>query len=83
MIDGDTLPISIFNYGTTSSLGGDLEDRFPGGIPAAYVFWVDSPRMFITNINNSSDGAVKVPIVYSNGLSNLYQTQLAPEIPLK
>ena len=82
-VAGDALPISIFNYGTTSILGGDLEDRFPGGIPAAYVFGVNSPRMFITNVNNSSDGAVKVPIIYSNGLSNFVSNSIGSRNTLK
>jgi len=67
---GYALPLSIINHGTTSILGADLKGRFPDGTPAAYTFSVDSSKMFITNINNSIDGAVKVPIIYSNGLSN-------------
>jgi len=67
---GYALPLSIINHGTTSILGADIKDRFPDGAPAAYTFSVDSSKMFITNINNSIDGAVKVPIIYSNGPSN-------------
>ena len=67
---GYASPLIIKNYATTSILGTDLEDRFPDGNPSAYAFSVESSKMFITNINNSIDGAVKVPIIYSNGLSN-------------
>ena len=80
---GYASPISIFNHGTTSILGADLEDRFPDGTPAAYTFSVESSKMFITNINNSIDGAVKVPIIYSNGLSNFVSNSVGARNSLK
>jgi riboflavin synthase alpha subunit len=80
---GYASPISIFNHGTTSILGADLEDRFPDGTPAAYTFSVESSKMFITNINNSIDGAVKVPIIYSNGLSNFVSNSIGSRNILK
>jgi hypothetical protein len=73
---GVASPLSIRNHGTTSILGADLEDRFPEGTPAAYTFSVESSKMFITNVNNSIDGAVKVPIIYSNGLSNFVSNSI-------
>ncbi|MFH0995463.1 MAG: SBBP repeat-containing protein [Pseudomonadota bacterium] len=80
---GYALPISIFNHGTTSILGSDLEDRFPGGIPAAYAFSVESSKMFITNVNNSFNGSVKVPIIYSNGLSNFVSNSIGTRNTIK
>jgi hypothetical protein len=39
--------------------------------------------MFITNVNNSIDGAVKVPIIYSNGLSNFVSNSIGSRNTLK
>jgi|GEM_PF-1098100 len=80
---GAALPITISNHGTTSILGADIEDMFPGGAPAAYTFSVESSKMFITNVNNSFDGAVKVPIIYSNGLSNFVSNSIGSRNSLK
>ncbi|MFH0995462.1 MAG: DUF1566 domain-containing protein [Pseudomonadota bacterium] len=76
-------PLSIFNHGTTSILGADLEDRFSGGTPAAYAFSVESSKMFITNVNNSFNGYVKVPIIYSNGLSNFVSNSIGTRNTIK
>jgi hypothetical protein len=80
---GYALPLIVKNHGTTSILGADLDDRFPDGIPAAYTFSVESSKMFITNVNNSNDGAVKVPIIYSNGLSNFVSNSIGSRNSLK
>ena len=80
---GYALPLIVKNHGTTSIPGTDLEDRFPDGTPAAYTFSVESSKMFITNINNSSDGAVRVPIIYSNGLSNFVSNSIGTRNTLK
>jgi hypothetical protein len=77
------LPLSIINHGTTSIPGRDIVDRFPDGTPAAYTFSVESPKMFISNVNNSVDGAVKVPIIYSNGLSNFVSNSIGSRNTLK
>jgi uncharacterized repeat protein (TIGR02543 family) len=76
-------PLFIYNHGTTSILGSDIEDRFPGGIPAAYGFSVESSKMFITHVNNSSDGEVKTPISYSNGISNFVSNAIGPRTAIK
>jgi hypothetical protein len=73
---GSALPLSIINHGTTIIPGADIKDRFPDGAPAAYSFSVESSKMFITNVNNSIDGAVKVPIIYSNGLSSFVSNSI-------
>jgi hypothetical protein len=75
--------IFIYNHGTTSILGSDIEDRFPGGIPAAYGFSAESSKMFITHVNNSLDGEVKVPITYSNGLSNFVSNAIGSRNAIK
>jgi C1A family cysteine protease len=80
---GYALPLSIINHGTTSILGEDLKNRFPDGAPAAYIFSVESSKMFITNVNNSIDGAVKVPIIYSNGLSNFVSNSIGARNTIK
>jgi chitodextrinase len=80
---GHAPPLSIINHGTSSILGRDLGDRFPDGAPAAYSFSVESSKMFITNVNNSIDGAVKVPIIYSNGLSNFVSNSIGTRNTLK
>jgi len=76
-------PLSIINHGTSSISGRDLGDRFPDDTPAAYTFSVESSKMFITNVNNSIDGAVKVPIIYSNGLSNFVSNSIGTRNTLK
>jgi hypothetical protein len=80
---GAASPLTISNHGTTSIPGADIESRFPGGSPAAYVFSVESSKMFITNVNNSIDGAVKVPISYSKGLGNFVSNSIGPRNTLK
>jgi len=80
---GYASPLSIINHGTTSIMGADLENRFPDGTPAAYTFSVESSKMFITNINNSTDGAVRVPIIYSNGLSNFVSNSIGARNTIK
>jgi hypothetical protein len=80
---GYALPVSIYNHGTTSIPGRDLKDIFPDGAPAAYSFLVESSKIFITNVNNSVDGAVKVPIIYSNGLSNFVSNSIGTRNTLK
>ena len=80
---GYALPLSILNHGTTSFPGRYLEERFPDGTPAAYTFSVESPKMFITNVNNSIDGDVKVPIIYSNGLSSFVSNSIGSRNSLK
>ncbi len=80
---GYASPLSVSNYGTTSILGQDIEDRFSDGTPAAYTFSVESPKMFISNVNNSIDGSVKVPIIYSNGLSNFVSNSIGSRNTLK
>jgi hypothetical protein len=80
---GYATPVSVLNHGTTSIPGRDIEDRFTDGTPAAYTFSVESSKMFITNVNNSIDGAVKVPIIYSNGLSNFVSNSIGSRNTLK
>ena len=80
---GSASPLTISNHGTTSISGADLEGRFPGGSPAAYMFSVESSKMFITNVNNSIDGAVKVPISYSKGLANFVSNSIGSRNALK
>ena len=80
---GYASPLSVSNHGTTSILGQDIEDRFSDGTPAAYIFSVESPKMFISNVNNSIDGNVKVPIIYSNGLSNFVSNSIGSRNTLK
>ena len=80
---GYASPLSIVNHGTSSVSGRDIKDRFPDGIPAAYTFSVESPKMFITNVNNSIDGDVKVPIIYSNGLSNFVSNSIGSRNTIK
>jgi hypothetical protein len=80
---GYALPLSILNHGTTSFPGRYLEERFPDGTPAAYTFSVESSKMFVTNVNNSVDGDVKVPIIYSNGLSNFVSNSIGSRNSLK
>jgi hypothetical protein len=80
---GSALPITVSNHGTTSIQCADLEGRFPGGAPAAYTFLVKSSKMFITNVNNSSDMAVKVPIIFTNGLSNFASNSIGSRNTIK
>ena len=80
---GSASPLTISNHGTTSISGADIESRFPGGSPASYMFSVESSKMFITNVNNSIDGAVKVPISYSKGLANFVSNSIGSRNTLK
>ncbi len=80
---GSALPITVSNHGTTSIQCADLEHRFLGGVPAAYTFLVESPKMFITNVNNSFDMAVKVPIIFTNGLSDFASNSIGSRNTIK
>jgi len=79
---GSALPITIKNHGTTSIPGADIKSRFDG-TPAAYTFLVESSKMFITNVNNSFDMAVKVPIIFTNGLSNFASNSIGSRNTIK
>jgi hypothetical protein len=80
---GNVSPLIIKNHATTSIPGVDLEARFPDGTPATYTFSVESSKMFITNVNNSIDGAVRVPIIYSNVLSSFVSNSIGSRNTIK
>ncbi len=63
-------PLMLFNHGTTSLSGPELQSRFLNGTPVLYKFSIDASDVVITNIKNSMNGTDKIPIVYINGMTN-------------
>lgn len=64
------MPLKLYSRGTTTINGSDLIARFPSGAPMAYEFTVNSSKYVVTNIKSSIDGNVKIPYIYTNGMSN-------------
>ncbi len=62
--------IKLLNHATTVITGSDLAGRFPSGMPMLYEFSIDAALMLITNLKDSTDSAVRVPISYSRGMNN-------------
>jgi len=66
---GWAAPLLLYNHGTNSISGSALAARFPGGAPMLYKFSIDSAGVVITNVKNSTNDTFKVPVVYSNGVT--------------
>ncbi|MFH0994522.1 MAG: hypothetical protein V1844_03375 [Pseudomonadota bacterium] len=66
---GWAAPLTLYNHGTSSITGSALAARFPSGVPMLYKFSVDSAGVVITNVKNSTNDTFKVPVVYSNGVT--------------
>jgi surface antigen len=74
-------PLKLYNYGTTFISGSDLAKRFPGAI--FYDLIVDSSKMLITNVKNSTDCTLNIPISYSRGISNFVSNSIGPRNTIK
>jgi hypothetical protein len=62
--------LKLFNHGTTMIAGSNLAQIFSGGAPLLYEFSIDSAQLVITNVKDSTDGLVRVPISYARGMKN-------------
>ena len=75
--------------GQTSGQGGSFNPLIgSNSIDAIDVvkitdFSVESSKMFITNVNNSIDGAVRVPIIYSSALSSFVSNSIGSRNTIK
>jgi PKD repeat protein len=67
---GNTAPLILYNRGTTSISGSSLAARFPTGSPMIYEFDVQTEKVLITNVKNSTDGKLNIPVAYTSGVSN-------------
>ena len=76
-------PLMLNNHGTTTIAGTDLMARFPTGTPMTYQFGVSSSQYIITNVKNSTDGTISVPIVFTSGITNYSTNSVGPRSTLK
>ena len=67
---GNTAPLILYNRGTTSISGSSLAARFPTGSPMIYEFDVQTEKVLITNVKNSTDGKLNIPVAYTSGVNN-------------
>ena len=63
-------PLVLYNHGTTMISGSSLAARFPTGSPMIYQFNIQSAQVLVTNVKNSTDGKLNIPVAYSSGVSN-------------
>ncbi len=73
---GGAVPLNLYSHGTTSISGSVLAARFPSGTPTLYKFAINSSKVVITNVKNSTNDAFKVPIVYLNGVTNFVSNSI-------
>ena len=69
-------PLKLYNHGTNNISGSVLAARFPSGTPTLYKFAINSSKVVITNVKNSTNDAFKVPIVYLNGVTNFVSNSI-------
>ena len=62
--------LKLFNHETTMITGSNLAQIFSGGAPLLYEFSIDSAQLVITNVKDSTDGLIRVPISYARGMKN-------------
>jgi hypothetical protein len=63
-------PLVLYNHGTTMISGSSLAARFPMGYPMIYQFNIQSAQVLVTNVKNSTDGKLNIPVAYTSGVSN-------------
>ena len=73
-VDGNMVPesggataLKLYNHGTTTIDGGDLRNRFPGGVPVTYEFSIGSSSAIVTSLTTSVDGTINTPTVFTIG----------------
>ena len=59
--------LKLYNYGTTTIEGKNLQNRFSGGVPATYQFYTGSSNAVVTNLTKSLDGTINIPTVFCTG----------------
>ena len=69
-------PLKLYNHGTNNISGSVLAARFPSGTPTLYKFAINSSKVVITNVKNSTNDAFKVPTVYLNGVTNFVSNSI-------
>jgi hypothetical protein len=65
-----TAPLVLYNHGTTMISGSSLAARFPTGSPMIYQFNIQSAQVLVTNVKNSTDGTLNIPVAYTSGVNN-------------
>jgi hypothetical protein len=73
---GSAVPLKLYNHGTTIISGSNLAARFPSGSPMIYAFDVLSAKVLITNVKNSTDGKLNIPVAYTRGVSNFVSNSI-------
>jgi hypothetical protein len=62
-------PLVLYNHGTTMISGSSIAARFPTGSPMIYQFNIQSSQVLVTNVKNSTDGKLNIPVAYTSGVS--------------
>ena len=80
---GWAVPLKIYSRGTNIITGSDLAARFLNGTPILYRFSIDSSKVVITNVKNSTNDTFKVPIIYLNGMTNFVSNSIGNNNTIK
>ncbi len=62
-------PLTLYNRETIILSGTVLASRFAGGTPMTYELTVGSAKYLITNVKNSVDGTLSIPLVHTSGMT--------------
>ena len=76
LTESGSAPLKLNSRGTTTISGPDLAARFLNGTPMLYKFSIDSPKVVVTNVKNSTNDTFKVPIVYLNGVTDFVSNSI-------
>ena len=66
---GSAAALKLYNHGTTTIEGSDLQNRFSGGVPVSYEFYIGSSNAVVTHLTKSLDGTINIPTVSTIGPS--------------
>jgi hypothetical protein len=64
---GSAAPLKLYNLGTITIEGTDIQSRFPSGLPALYEFSIGSSSAIVTSLTTSLDGTIETPAVFTIG----------------
>jgi hypothetical protein len=83
LIDSGSAALRLNSHGTTTISGPDLAARFLNGTPMLYKFSIDSPKVVVTNLKNSTNDTFKVPIVYLSGVTDFVSNSIGSRNTVK
>ncbi len=83
LTESGSAALKLNSRGTTTISGPDLAARFLNGTPMLYKFSIDSPKVVVTNVKNSTNDTFKVPIVYLSGVTDFVSNSIGSRNTIK